>query len=176
YVEDVRVQDVAEAGNPSLRELAAAPEAAGRISRSALQLTLTGRRLPSEQLLDGFTAACHASKDAVWALHAARWRILNPPAPAVYPCEIVDRAEKRRLADEAARPWLARESEPDAYDEQLLDEEQAAAKHMIAWVDTLTDDEIEALQHQAAAGDGRDLRAELADFLARIRTSGEAGR
>ena len=37
--------------------LVAAPEAAGRLTRSALNNALTGWRLPSEQLLEGFAAA-----------------------------------------------------------------------------------------------------------------------
>lgn len=47
----------AAAGTPSLRALVAAPEAAGRLTRSALNNALTGWRLPSEQLLEGFAAA-----------------------------------------------------------------------------------------------------------------------
>ncbi|WP_406361005.1 hypothetical protein [Streptomyces sp. NBC_01579] len=45
---------------PSLRALASTPEAVGRLNHNALHDTLTGRRLPSEQLLRAFTAACHA--------------------------------------------------------------------------------------------------------------------
>ncbi|WP_329020302.1 hypothetical protein [Streptomyces sp. NBC_01601] len=160
----------AEAGNPSLRALAAAPEAAGRVSRSALQLALAGRQLSSEQLLTGFAAACHASETTAQALLAARRRILNPRGPAVHPCEIAERAEEHRQQDEAARPWLAPGPEPDPYDQQLLNEDQAATHLMTAWTDNLTADELQDLQARAAAGDGRDLRAELTDVLARTRT------
>ncbi|MBO3681696.1 hypothetical protein [Streptomyces sp. NEAU-YJ-81] len=66
----------AETSRPSsLRALAAAPEAAGQISRSALHLVLTGARLPSEQMLIAFTAACGASEEVVKALLDALRRL-----------------------------------------------------------------------------------------------------
>ncbi|MFF4205765.1 hypothetical protein ACFYZ8_34515 [Streptomyces sp. NPDC001668] len=158
-----------EAGNPSLRELAAAPQTAGRLSASALHLALTGKRLPSERLLTAFTAACHASEAALQALLSARRRITNPPQEddftgVGYPCEIIDLVEE---TEEPARPWLAPEPELDWYDQQLRDEEQAATDSMIAWIDSLTAEEIEDLQRQAEAGDGRDLRAELTALISR---------
>lgn len=162
-----------EAGNPSLRALASAPETAGRFSPSTLHLALTKKRLPSEQLLTAFAAACHASEPALQALLAARRRIVNPLEAADctwagYPCEIVERAEEHR-ADEAARPWLAPEPELDWYDQQLRDEEQAATDRMIAWVDSLTAEEIEELQRRAEPGDGHTLRAELTAVINRAR-------
>ncbi|MGC0379625.1 hypothetical protein RKD28_007141 [Streptomyces sp. SAI-229] len=51
----------AAAGGPSLRRLADSPEAAGRLSRSALHNALTGRRLPSEELLAGFASGFNRS-------------------------------------------------------------------------------------------------------------------
>ncbi|MER6125350.1 hypothetical protein ABT173_22495 [Streptomyces sp. NPDC001795] len=161
-----------EAGNPSLRALATAPEAAGQLSRSALQLALNDKRLPSEQLLTAFAAACHASEPARQALLAARRRItgtLEPEADgyswAGYPCAAVEQAEARR-ADETARPWLTPAPEPDFYDQQLRAQEQAADDRMTAWIDSLTADEIEQLQQQAATTrDGHDLRAELTALL-----------
>ncbi|MFL4910618.1 hypothetical protein ACJ6WF_47885 [Streptomyces sp. MMS24-I2-30] len=53
----------AAAGGPSLRQLTGSPAAAGRVSRSALHNTLTGRRLPAEKLLAGLAAACGAGED-----------------------------------------------------------------------------------------------------------------
>ncbi|MBJ6636735.1 hypothetical protein [Streptomyces sp. I5] len=71
-VEKVRVA----AGGPSLRRLADSPEVAGRLSRSALHNALHARRLPSEELLAGFAAACGAGEQArrltVAAVMAAR--------------------------------------------------------------------------------------------------------
>ncbi|MFD3681612.1 hypothetical protein [Streptomyces sp. NPDC058613] len=73
----------------------------------------TGRRL------DAFAAACAAGGDTARALADARRRILaGPPAPAVYPCEIAERADERRQQGEAARPWLGAEAELDAYDQR----------------------------------------------------------
>ncbi|MGW1616674.1 hypothetical protein ACWCQZ_46160 [Streptomyces sp. NPDC002285] len=56
-------------------------------------------------LLTSFAIACHAS-EATPPLLAARLRILNPRGLAVYPCDIVERAEERRLRGKAA-PSLA---------------------------------------------------------------------
>lgn len=97
----------AAAGNPSLRELAAAPETSGRLSRSALHYALTGRQLPSEQLLAAFTAAWGAGEEATAARLAAHADPGRPRPAAVYPCYIVERAEEQRQQDEAARPWPA---------------------------------------------------------------------
>jgi hypothetical protein len=100
----------AAAGNPSLRALVAAPEAAGRLTRSALHNALTGRRLPSEQLLAGFAAACHAGAEVTGALLAARARILaGPRPPEVYPCAIVEQYD-------IARPWLPAGPGLDGYE------------------------------------------------------------
>ncbi|MCX4481647.1 hypothetical protein OOK44_35325 [Streptomyces cellulosae] len=165
------------AGSPSLRALAAAPVAAGRLSRSALHLALTGQRLPSEQLLLAFAAACGAGEETTTALLAARRRVLaGPRPPAVYPCDIVERADERRQQDEAARPWLAVGFELDPYDQQLRDADEAEHRRMTAWIDSLTDDEFERLQAQSTAGSGRDLRAELAAYASRTATGGEPGR
>ncbi|WP_165984273.1 hypothetical protein [Streptomyces sp. YIM 98790] len=96
-----------EAGNPTYRVLAAAPEAQGQLSRSALRLALTGQRLPSERLLVGFAAACHLSPEITDALLTARARILHgPPRQPACPCAAAEEAEERRRRDAAARPWL----------------------------------------------------------------------
>jgi hypothetical protein len=71
----------AAAGGPSLRQPADSPQAASRLSRSALHNALTGRRLPSEELLAGFAAACGASEETTRALLAARARVLAGPGP-----------------------------------------------------------------------------------------------
>ena len=165
----------AAAGGPSLRQLAASPAAAGRISRSALHNALTGRRLPGEELLAAFAAACGAGEEATRALLAARARILTGPEPqarAGYPCEIAEQAaeqaEDRRARDAAVRHWIPDEDEPDEYDRQLRDEEEAEHRRMTAWGDTLTNDEFQELQQvRSAAGAGRDLRAELAAYIPR---------
>lgn len=159
----------AAAGRPSLRQLAGSPEAAGRISRSALHNALTGRRLPSEELLTGFAAACGAGEESARALLAARARILTGPEPRpslMYPCGVVEEAEDRRMRDAAVRHWIQDEDELDWYERQLRDEKEAEDRRMEAWVDDLTDDELEELQQaRDAAGAGRgSLRAELAAY------------
>lgn len=95
----------AAAGGPSLRRLAGSPEAAGRISRSALHNALTGRRLPSEELLAGFAAACGAGEETTRALLAARTRILAgpPPRPRVRTAE---QAKIQRLRDAGVPYWM----------------------------------------------------------------------
>lgn len=169
----------ASAGAPSLRQLAGSPQAAGRLSRSTLHNALRGRRLPSEELLTAFAAACGAGEETVRALLAARARILTGPQPpprAGYPCEIAERAETRRTQDATVRHWIPADGELDWYEQQLRDEEEAEHQSMAAWVDDLTDDELDQAQQTrpaAEAGAGRDLRAELAAYAARDRAGGE---
>ncbi|MET7604948.1 hypothetical protein ABZS96_20955 [Streptomyces avermitilis] len=164
-MEKVRVA----AGGPSLRQLAASPAAAGLLSRSTLHNALKGRRLPGEELLAAFAAACGAGEETTRALLAARARIQAGPEPqararAGYPCEIAE----RRARDTAARHWIPDEDELDWYDRQLRDEEEAEHRRMTAWVDSLTDDEVQELeQARDASGAGRDLRAELATYTPR---------
>ncbi|MFF4138623.1 hypothetical protein ACFY1B_45965 [Streptomyces mirabilis] len=137
------------AGSPSLRRLVAAPQAEGLLRRSTLHLALTGRRLPSEQLLTAFAAACSAGEETADALVAARRRILAGPRPLpAYPCDAVEEAEDRRLRDAAARPWLADEDEEelDWYERHLVDEEDAEYRRLAAWVDDLTAEELNELQ------------------------------
>ncbi|MFK0142711.1 hypothetical protein [Streptomyces murinus] len=125
----------------TLRQLAAAPAAAGLLTRSSLHNALTDPRLPTEQWLKAFAAAGDA--DAAGALVAARRRILaGPRPPAVYPSETADRADERRQENEAGCSWLAATVELDEYDQQLRDEEEAAFRRQAAWVDDLTDDEL----------------------------------
>ncbi|WP_346088306.1 hypothetical protein [Streptomyces erythrogriseus] len=143
--------------------------AGGLISRSALHSALTGRRLPGEELLAAFAAACGAGEETTRALLAARARVVAGPAPrawAGYPCGIVEQAaeqaKERRARDAAGRHWNRAEDEPDWYDEQLRQEEDAEHRRMAAWVDSLTDDELKELQQaRNRAGAGRDLHAEL---------------
>ncbi|MDX3801079.1 hypothetical protein [Streptomyces sp. AK04-3B] len=165
----------AAAGGPSLRQLAASPAAAGLLSRSALHNALKGPRLPGEELLAAFAAACGAGEETTRALLAARARILTGPEPqarAGYPCEIAEQAaeqaEERRARDAAVRHWIPDEDEPDEYDRQLRDEEETEHRRMEAWIDSLTDDELKELeQARSAAAAGRDLRAELAAYIPR---------
>ncbi|AWI27340.1 hypothetical protein [Streptomyces tirandamycinicus] len=160
----------AEAGDPTLEELTARGQ--GRFSRSTLRRALHGEQLPNELLLTGFADACGASEETTTALLAARRRILaGPRPPAVYPCDIAERAEERRQQDEAARHWLA-EPELDWYDQQLRDEEEAEHRRDVAWVDQLTDDELKALQQQAAdSAKPGDLRIRLRDLTAQNRAT-----
>ncbi|RSS79739.1 hypothetical protein EF919_40990 [Streptomyces sp. WAC02707] len=86
------------------------------------------------------------------------------------PCEIVERADERRLQDEAARPWLAAGNEADEYDQWLREEEETEFRRATAWVENLSDEELLDLQQQTTTGEaGRDLRAELGQYLARAR-------
>ncbi|WP_406729094.1 hypothetical protein WJ438_37315 [Streptomyces sp. GD-15H] len=128
----------AEANNPSLDVLTEAGQ--GRFSRGALPHALSGRRLPSEELLIGFAAACGISEETEQALLAARRRILaGPRGLEGYPCGIAERANERRQQDETARPWLAGTGpELDRYDQQLRNAEEAETGRMIVWVDSLT--------------------------------------
>ncbi|MFF9607846.1 hypothetical protein ACF1GY_37280 [Streptomyces sp. NPDC014684] len=102
---------------------------------------------------------------------AAHGRILaGPRGPAVYPCEVVERAEERRQREETRRELLHGTNdgnELDEYDRRLRDEREAAFQRQVEWIDSLSADEFEALQGQAAAGTGRDLRADLVACLAR---------
>lgn len=95
----------AAAGGPSLRRLADSPEAAGRLSRSALHNALTGRRLPSEQLLAGFAAACGAGEETTRALHAARTRILTGPPPRPR-ARTAEQAKHQRMRDAGVPYWM----------------------------------------------------------------------
>ncbi|MFI8834885.1 hypothetical protein ACIGPN_28215 [Streptomyces afghaniensis] len=162
----------AAAGGPSLRRLADSPEAAGRLSRSALHNALHARRLPSKELLTGFAAACGAGEETTRALLAARARILAGHGPSLmYPCGVVEEAEARREQDAAVRHWIRDADELDWYEQQLRNEAEAEQRGAQAWVDDLTDDELEELQRDAAGAGRSGLRAELA---AAARSAGEA--
>jgi hypothetical protein len=168
-MEKVRVA----AGGPSLRQLADSPEAAGRISRSALHNALHARRLPSKELLTGFAAACGAGEETTRALLAARARVLAGPqlrSSLVYPCGVVEEAEARREQDAVVRHWIRNEDELDWYEQQLRDEAEAEQRRAQAWVDDLTDDELEELQRNATDAGRSNLRAELAAYA---RAAGE---
>ncbi|ELP69694.1 hypothetical protein STRTUCAR8_00064 [Streptomyces turgidiscabies Car8] len=100
----------AAAGGPSLRRLAGSPEAAGRISRSALHNALTGRRLPSEELLTDFAAACGAGEETARALLAARTRILTGPPPRPQArAWTAEQAKYRGLRDAGVPYWMRNE-------------------------------------------------------------------
>lgn len=148
----------------SLNDLVEA--AGGRLARSTLHSYLTTDRLPDEEWLIAFAAACGADQDVADALTAARRRILTGPRPpAVYPCDIADRADELRQDAEATRPWQPAEPELDANDQQLRDEEEAAPQRHAAWVDSLTDDELAILQQQTTTTDDQDLLTRLRAHL-----------
>ncbi|MEU9157777.1 hypothetical protein AB0D59_46430 [Streptomyces sp. NPDC048417] len=66
------------------------------------------------------------------------------------------------------RPRLAATVELDEYDQQLRDEEEGAFQYATEWVDDLTADELcEPQEQSTAARAGRELRAEIGQYLAR---------
>ncbi|MFG3016121.1 hypothetical protein ACGFZB_37870 [Streptomyces cinerochromogenes] len=167
----------AAAGGPTPGAIVAA--GGGRFSRRALDNALNGRGLASEQLLIDFAAAIGAGEKATRALLDGRSRILaGPPGPLhSYPCAVFDWAEEQRQREEAALAWRV-EPELDWYDQQLRDEEEAEHRRRVAWIDSLTEAELDELQRQtrlAASAQG-DLRAELAEYIARARPADEVGR
>lgn len=166
----------AAAGEPSRNAIVAA--GGGRFSRRDLDNALSGRRLASEQLAIDFAAAIGAGEKATRALLDGRARILDgPPGPlSSYPCAVYEWLEGRRQVSEAAMAWRV-EPELDWYDQQLRDEEEAEHRRRVAWVDSLTDDELDELQQHArsAAGDLGNLRAELAEYIARVDAAGGTG-
>ncbi|MEU5137023.1 hypothetical protein [Streptomyces californicus] len=96
--------------------------------------------MPTAAQLTAFAAACQTGGEATAALLAGHRRVLNgPPPPPFYPCAVVELAEERHQRDEAARPWLA-EPEPDWYDQQLRDEEEAAFQRVAREAEALGDD------------------------------------
>ncbi|MFF0794724.1 hypothetical protein [Streptomyces spiralis] len=173
----------AAAGDPTRGAIVAA--GGGRFSRRDLDLdnALSGRRLASEQLLIDFATAIGAGEKATQALLDGRARILDgPPGPLFsYPCAMADWVEERREPDEAIRSLFAG-PELDWYDQQLRDEErdeeEAEHRRMIAWVDSLTEAELDELQQQAsAAADALgDLSAELAAYIERADLAEDTGR
>ncbi|MFF9795312.1 hypothetical protein [Streptomyces bacillaris] len=162
-----------EAGSPPLRVLAASPGAGGRLSKSTIGNILNGKH-PTLEQLTALLAAFGASRKTTDGMLAAYGRIhARPEPPAVYPCDIVERAENEREAlhaqEEARRRYrgIAPEPELDWYDQQLRDEEEAKQRRLEMWVDSLSDEELAAL-NQAAAVPGRDLRSELNDVRNRL--------
>ena len=79
--------------------------------------------------------------------------------PAYYPCDIAERADTQRQQIESHCHWLVQD-EPDGYDQQLRDEEEAGLRAAMAWVDSLSDADLQALQQPAPSPD-RDLLTEL---------------
>ncbi|MFH8260465.1 hypothetical protein [Streptomyces roseolus] len=161
-----------EAGQPSARRLAASPKAAGRLSKSTIRNILNGKP-PTFEQLTVLLEVYGASPKTTSSMLAAYRRIVEPPA--VYPCDIVERAEsdrKTRLVQEETRlRYLGIEPEPEAeldwYDDQLRDAEQAEWRRLERWVDSLSDEELAVLNHQTAAASGRDLRIELQEARGR---------
>ncbi|MFD3762497.1 hypothetical protein [Streptomyces sp. NPDC058622] len=148
-----------ETGSPSRRALAASEGAAGRLSKSTIGNILNGKRPTAEQLA---------------ALYE---RILaGPPVrPAgLNRCDDIERAnEEREAARETEEERLryrgvAPAAEPDAYDQARQDEEEAPYRRWVAWVDSLSFEELEAVQKQnaaTAASAAGSLRAELAAIV-----------
>ncbi|MER5376236.1 helix-turn-helix domain-containing protein [Streptomyces sp. NPDC002553] len=161
----------AEAEKPSLRALAASAGAAGRLSKSTIGNILRGERCPSAEQLSALLAAYDAGPETTAGMLAAYRRIhTGHRGSALYPCEVVERAEERRQEEETRRELLyGVEAELDEYDRRLRDEEEAAFQRWVEWVDSLSAEEIDVLQSQAAAGSGLDLRAELAAYVALAR-------
>ncbi|MGZ2361716.1 hypothetical protein LRE75_34420 [Streptomyces sp. 372A] len=154
-----------ETGSPPLRRLAASPGAGGRLSKSTIGNVLNGKH-PSLEQLTALLAAFGASRKTTGGMLAAYRRIhAKHELPAVYPCDIVERAESEREAQEEARRryrGIGPEPELDWYEQQLRDEQEAKQRRLEMWVDSLSDEEIAALG-QAAVVPGRDLRSELND-------------
>ncbi|MEV3896489.1 hypothetical protein [Streptomyces anulatus] len=162
-----------ETDSPPLRRLAASPGAGGRLSKSTIGNVLNGKH-PTLEQLTALLAAFGASRKTTGGMLAAHRRIhAKPEPPAVYTCDIVERAENERAAlhaqEETRRRYrgIAPEPELDWYDQQLRDEEEAKRRQLEVWVDSLSDEEL-AAQNQAAAVPGRDLRSELNDVRNRL--------
>lgn len=60
-------------------------------------------------------------------------------------CDAAERADDRRQQVETHCHWLVR-PELDWYDQQMRHEEQAGVRAAVAWVDSLSAAELEALQ------------------------------
>ncbi|MFJ6148942.1 hypothetical protein ACIQH7_35735 [Streptomyces anulatus] len=162
-----------ETGSPPLRRLAASPGAGGRLSKSTISNILNGKH-PTLEQLTALLVAFGASRKTTGGMLAAYRRIhAKHEPPAVYPCDIVERAENQREAlhaqEEARRRYRGIEPEPelDWYDQQLRDEEEAKQRRLEMWIDSLSDEELAAL-NQTAAAPGRDLRSELGDVRDRL--------
>ncbi|MFJ6686294.1 hypothetical protein [Streptomyces werraensis] len=83
---------------------------------------------------------------------------------------VVEEAEARREQDAAVRHWIRDDDALDWYERQLRDEAEAEQRRAQAWVDDLTDNELEELQRNAADAGRSNLRAELAAYA---RAAGE---
>ncbi|MFD9047917.1 hypothetical protein [Streptomyces zaomyceticus] len=146
-----------EAGQPSARRLAASPKAAGRLSKSTIRNILNGKH-PTFEQLTALLEVYGASPKTTNGMLAAYWRIVAvPEPPAVYPCAVVERAESEREArlvqEEARLRYRGIGSEAAA--------KEADWRRLERWVDSLSDEELAALNQQAAAAPGHDLRGEL---------------
>ncbi|ANP52100.1 hypothetical protein J2Z21_009606 [Streptomyces griseochromogenes] len=64
-------------------------------------------------------------------------------------------------------PWRRVKPELDWYDQQLRNEEEAEHRRKVAWINSLTQAELDELERQTrlAASAQDDLRAELAAYL-----------
>lgn len=90
----------------------------------------------------------------------------------MYPCGVVEEAEARCEQDAAVRRWIRDGDELDWYERQLRDEEEAQQRRTEAWLDDLTDDELEELQ-QARDAAGAGLSSLRAELVAYARATGE---
>ncbi|MET8608903.1 hypothetical protein ABZV92_35765 [Streptomyces rubiginosohelvolus] len=157
-----RVRDTA----PDTTLRAIARLAGPGLCASALSRLLAGKQFPTAVQLTAFAAACQAGDEATAALLAGHRHILNgPPPPPSYPCGVVELAEERRQRDEAARPWLAAEPEPDWYDQQRRDEEEAAFQHRARDAEALLDELDDTGQHTGPGPAAADSHSGLEGLL-----------
>ncbi|MEW5655274.1 hypothetical protein ABGT92_08045 [Streptomyces cinereoruber] len=158
-----------EAGQPSARRLAASPKAAGRLSKSTIRNILNGKHPTFEQLAALLEVYGASPKTTSGMLAAYRRIVPVPEPPTVSLCDVVERAESEREArlvqEETRLRYRGIEPEPevelDWYEEQVRDAREAEWQRLERWVDSLSDEELAALNQQAAAAAGRDLRREL---------------
>ncbi|MFI8515642.1 hypothetical protein ACIGHB_31395 [Streptomyces sp. NPDC085460] len=156
-----------EAGQPSARRLAASPKAAGRLSKSTIRNILNGKHPTFEQLAALLEVYGASPKTTSGMLAAYRRIVAVPEPPAVSLCDVAGRAESERearLVQEETRlryRGIGPEAELDWYEEQVRDGKEAEWQRLERWVDSLSDEELAALNQQAAAAAGRDLRGEL---------------
>ncbi|MFE2611155.1 hypothetical protein ACFXDI_49515 [Streptomyces mirabilis] len=136
----------AQKGTLTFDTIARWASAHGRpVSAGALRRALDGQ-LPTRNTALALAFTCGADEETAGALLAALRRILaGPRPPAMYSCDLADRADERRQQDEAARPWLTVQ-ELDPHDQQLRNTEDPARRSMTVWVEDLTDDERQELQ------------------------------
>lgn len=168
----------AETGSPSRRALAASEGAAGRLSKSTIGNILNGKQPTAEQLA-ALLAAYGAGPKTTAGMLAGHERILARPlvrSAGINRCDDIERANAEREAvreneEERLRyRGVAPAAELDAYDQARQDEEEAEFRRTVAWVDSLSAEELEAIQKQnaaTAAAAAGSLRAELTAIASR---------